>query len=310
MAMTIHLSMPSFHSIPSHQDDDNLFFRQLFAPLPSALQLPPQFGMWGSNTSFFLLTLHLQRYIQYYDLGHTSLSTDCPLTSTDCPHTDPISGAHIPCSTGHCFSAPPAISQSLQPLLGYQRMLALLTSPTDPSHHEPTASAEIKETLVTRARAKFKLSDLPRLSNFHILSALFLFVALLLQLLGSSNPPVVFPHDHTLSPFGDSVRHQEAYYDQLEPGTQCRPKSPFDPELPYSRAPTNMALHGEVKRMAAEFDYPPEEVNKGVKEFIRQMEEGLEKQGTDMSQIPTYVTAVPNGTEKVCHAASPSVYCC
>ena len=60
-----------------------------------------------------------------------------------------------------------------------------------------------------------------------------------------------------------------------------------------------MALHGEVKRMAAEFEYPPDEVNKGVKEFIKQMEEGLEKQGTTMSQIPTYVTAVPNGTEKV-----------
>jgi hexokinase len=60
-----------------------------------------------------------------------------------------------------------------------------------------------------------------------------------------------------------------------------------------------MALHDEVKRIAAEFDYPAEEVNKGVKEFIREMEEGLEKQGTTMSQIPTYVTATPNGTEKV-----------
>jgi hexokinase len=60
-----------------------------------------------------------------------------------------------------------------------------------------------------------------------------------------------------------------------------------------------MALHEEAKRMAAEFEYPPEEVNKGVKEFIREMEEGLAKQGTTMSQIPTYVTAVPNGTEKV-----------
>jgi hexokinase len=85
----------------------------------------------------------------------------------------------------------------------------------------------------------------------------------------------------------------------LEPRTQCRPKSFFDPDLPYSRAPANMALHEEVKRMAAEFDYPPSEVNKGVKEFIREMEEGLEKQGTTLSQIPTYVTAVPNGTEKV-----------
>lgn len=28
-------------------------------------------------------------------------------------------------------------------------------------------------------------------------------------------------------------------------------------------------------------------------------DEGLEKKGTELSQIPTYVTAVPNGTEKV-----------
>ena len=29
------------------------------------------------------------------------------------------------------------------------------------------------------------------------------------------------------------------------------------------------------------------------------IDEGLQKTGTSMSQIPTYVTAVPNGTEKV-----------
>lgn len=60
-----------------------------------------------------------------------------------------------------------------------------------------------------------------------------------------------------------------------------------------------MALAEEAKRIAAQFDYPPDEVRKGVKEFIRQMDEGLEKQGTTLSQIPSYVTAVPNGTEKV-----------
>jgi len=60
-----------------------------------------------------------------------------------------------------------------------------------------------------------------------------------------------------------------------------------------------MALAEAAKRIAAEFDYPAEEVRKGVKEFIREMDEGLEKQGATMSQIPSYVTAVPNGTEKV-----------
>jgi hexokinase len=66
-----------------------------------------------------------------------------------------------------------------------------------------------------------------------------------------------------------------------------------------------MALAEEAKRIAAEFDYPTGEVRKGVKEFIREMDEGLEKQGTTMSQIPSYVTAVPNGTEKVASRTFP-----
>lgn len=59
-----------------------------------------------------------------------------------------------------------------------------------------------------------------------------------------------------------------------------------------------MALAQEAQRIAGEFEYGTQDVNKAVKEFIRQMDEGLQKSGTQMSQIPTYVTAVPNGTEK------------
>ncbi|KAK3336064.1 hypothetical protein B0T19DRAFT_436878 [Cercophora scortea] len=59
-----------------------------------------------------------------------------------------------------------------------------------------------------------------------------------------------------------------------------------------------MALEAEAKAISAKFDYTDEDVNKGVQEFLRQMSEGLEKDGTSLSQIPTYVTAVPNGTEK------------
>lgn len=62
-----------------------------------------------------------------------------------------------------------------------------------------------------------------------------------------------------------------------------------------------MALAEEAKRIAAEFEYSKKDLNNGVKEFIRQMAEGLEKNGTMLSQIPTYVTSVPNGTEKVLH---------
>ena len=43
-------------------------------------------------------------------------------------------------------------------------------------------------------------------------------------------------------------------------------------EEPFSISQANrMSLLEEVKRVAAEFEYPPDEVNKGVKEFIRQM---------------------------------------
>ncbi|KAL1891744.1 glucokinase [Sporothrix stenoceras] len=59
-----------------------------------------------------------------------------------------------------------------------------------------------------------------------------------------------------------------------------------------------MALAAETKRIVAQFEYSDADVNIGVKEFLRQIDEGLEKSGTSMSQIPTYVTAVPNGTEK------------
>lgn len=87
-----------------------------------------------------------------------------------------------------------------------------------------------------------------------------------------------------------------------------------------------MSLLDEAKRVAAEFEYTDDEVRKSVKHFIYQMsmspsfcaskdpvvrteesdnrltsfaDEGLAKNGSTMSQIPTYVTAVPNGTEKV-----------
>ncbi|UNI24057.1 Hexokinase [Purpureocillium takamizusanense] len=59
-----------------------------------------------------------------------------------------------------------------------------------------------------------------------------------------------------------------------------------------------MALAAETKRVVAQFDFSDSDVDLHVKEFLRQMDEGLEKDGTSLSQIPTYVTGVPNGTEK------------
>jgi len=59
-----------------------------------------------------------------------------------------------------------------------------------------------------------------------------------------------------------------------------------------------MALAAEAKRVAAEFESTDADVRRWVDEFITELNEGLAKNDTTMSQIPTYVTAVPNGTEK------------
>lgn len=59
------------------------------------------------------------------------------------------------------------------------------------------------------------------------------------------------------------------------------------------------ALLEEATRIAREFDYPADQVQRGVAEYIRQSNEGLAKENTTLSQIPTFVTAVPKGTEKV-----------
>jgi hexokinase len=152
-------------------------------------------------------------------------------------------------------------------------------------------------------RDRTKLSPRSRVPLLYLLSGLVLLAVLVAQLFISRDTPAI-PTDtpvhrpRSYSPFGDSVYRQEAYFDQLEPGTQCKPKNLVLEALPTSLAPRNMALAEEVKRVAALFDYPAAEVNKGVKEYLSQMDEGLAKQGTMLSQIPTYVTNVPNGTEK------------
>lgn len=58
------------------------------------------------------------------------------------------------------------------------------------------------------------------------------------------------------------------------------------------------SLLDQATRIARDFDYPAEKVQRGVAEYIKQSNEGLIKEGTTLSQIPTFVTAVPNGTEK------------
>lgn len=59
-----------------------------------------------------------------------------------------------------------------------------------------------------------------------------------------------------------------------------------------------MSLLEAAKKVVAEFEVTPEDVRKCVKEFLREMDEGLSKDGQTMNQIPTYVTDVPKGNEK------------
>ncbi|KJZ75896.1 Glucokinase [Hirsutella minnesotensis 3608] len=84
---------------------------------------------------------------------------------------------------------------------------------------------------------------------------------------------------------------------QLEPEPVCLNPAPFATVPPVSH-PLTMALADETTRVVSQFDFSDVQVNKHVQEFLRQMDEGLEKDGTSISQIPTYVTGVPNGTEK------------
>ncbi|KAJ5571393.1 Hexokinase N-terminal [Penicillium sp. DV-2018c] len=58
------------------------------------------------------------------------------------------------------------------------------------------------------------------------------------------------------------------------------------------------SLVDRATRIARDFDYPAENVKRGVAHYIKQSNEGLAKEGATLSQIPTFVTAVPNGTEK------------
>ncbi|KAL9103926.1 MAG: hypothetical protein Q9163_001074 [Psora crenata] len=113
-----------------------------------------------------------------------------------------------------------------------------------------------------------------------------LLVVLVLQLLTSS------PAQHEAS--GQSVFKYTA-------SSKAQPTCPNVANI-FERAtvspPFKMALLEKAKKMAGEFEYKTENLNRGVKAFISQMDEGLQKTGTSMSQIPTYVTAVPNGTEK------------
>ena len=109
---------------------------------------------------------------------------------------------------------------------------------------------------------ELKLSKRPLLHGFsfpQLFSFAFVFLLLLVQFFLPS--PV---HIGSIVP---KPSHRGAHPES--PGV-CQKTCLLDEPLPVSR-PDKMSLLEEAKKVAAEFDYPTQEVNKGVKEFIRQM---------------------------------------
>ncbi|GKT79702.1 glucokinase [Colletotrichum tofieldiae] len=71
-------------------------------------------------------------------------------------------------------------------------------------------------------------------------------------------------------------------------------------ECEEDRAPELIA---QARRIAHDFDFPAEEVRRATFHFLKQLNEGLRQDGTSMCQIPSFVTNLPNGSEKgVCMA--------
>ncbi|OAQ86144.1 glucokinase [Purpureocillium lilacinum] len=116
-----------------------------------------------------------------------------------------------------------------------------------------------------------------------------------LRLLQLASPVAVFFSHH--SPRLPPRPRASPAADSLDIGPVCLNPAPF-PTVPPASHPLTMALAAETKRVVEQFDFSDSDVDVHVKEFLRQMDEGLEKDGTSLSQIPTYVTGVPNGTEK------------
>jgi hypothetical protein len=121
----------------------------------------------------------------------------------------------------------------------------------------------------------------------------------LLPRLQSIHPPadwqsIVCPSN---SPFDPPVCAQETVTRTAFPPPRYTDNSHLGRETAHRIH--NMALADAAKKVAAEYDFTDEQVVKSVKEFLREIDEGLQGDNSSLSQIPTYVTAVPNGTEKV-----------
>ncbi|KAI0195755.1 hypothetical protein EV127DRAFT_477474 [Xylaria flabelliformis] len=156
-------------------------------------------------------------------------------------------------------------------------------------------TADERSVKEVRQSSKDALAQHPTPTLIYLFSVVFLAVVLVTQLF-LADIKVQYLHIFTSHPFHRTSSSPPA---AIVEGAICESPYPFATSPPISPAPamTN-SLVEETKRIVAQFDYTDDDVNKGVQEFLRQMNEGLRKDGTSLSQIPTYVTGVPNGTEK------------
>lgn len=108
-------------------------------------------------------------------------------------------------------------------------------------------------------RRSSRLSRGPWVSVPQLVSCAFLVVVLIIQF-------IIPSHVNLGTVFRDSLRSGI----RLESPAICHNTPVFLEPLPTSR-PYKMSLLEEARQVAAEFDYTAQDVNKGVKEFIRQM---------------------------------------
>ncbi|TVY90008.1 Glucokinase, partial [Lachnellula willkommii] len=151
--------------------------------------------------------------------------------------------------------------------------------------------AAIDEDNLYKAHKVSSQNTYTPISLVHLFSFAFLAIVLVVQFFFADTPSI---HSRTVKRYSPTSFSPPAHI--VEGGT-CESPPPFPTEHPISR-PHTMALAAEAKRIAADFEISDTDLNKINLEFVQQMKEGLAKNATNMSQIPTFVTAVPNGTEK------------
>ncbi|KAF2873020.1 hypothetical protein BDV95DRAFT_593402 [Massariosphaeria phaeospora] len=198
-----------------------------------------------------------------------------------------------PAKTG--ADASPTTTLSSQPASSWREGSTAALAKANSAPSSPRVTVPLRSTSRSRDTASFSLS------LHHAISIAVLLLVLAFQLLAPRLPHELRqyfsskPHWRVPSP-EFTLRNPVLFH---EPPTCPRPDQhvAFAGTF-YTNTERSMNLAEQAKRVAAEFEFGPGNVRKAVKEFVREMDEGLQKEGTELSQIPTYVTAVPNGTEK------------